>query len=108
MPSSSEHYFLTMLGVKAGKALGKLKKAIMYSLVQETGKDICYRCGEKIDTIDEFSIEHKEPWIDADDPIEKFYSLNNIAFSHMRCNLKASRKPGPYSRNKKYIKTLDN
>ena len=37
-------------------------------------------------------MEHVEPWLDSDNPIIKFYDLDNIKFSHLSCNSKAGRK----------------
>ena len=79
-----------MLGISVGAATHQLRKEILFSLVRETGKDVCYRCGKKIEDADNFSIEHKEPWQQAKDPKRAFYDLNNIAFSHLSCNAAAA------------------
>ena len=81
------------LGMAIGTASGRLRKMIMFSLVRETGRDVCYRCGKKIHDIDTLSIEHITPWLDSDDPKELFFDLDNIAFSHMTCNISAKRQP---------------
>mgnify|MGYP001575275578 CR=1 FL=1 len=70
----------------------RLRKLIMWSLVQETGKDVCFRCGQRIETIDELSIDHKEAWRSSEDPEEAFLDPTNIAFSHLRCNTTAPRR----------------
>ena len=44
--------------------------------------------------VDEFSVEHKIPWLDSDDPIGLFFSLDNIAFSHHSCNSGAGGRRG--------------
>jgi hypothetical protein len=72
------------LGMSQGAANNKLRKAIVFSLVQETRKDTCYKCGEKIQTVDDFSIEHKLPWEGRDSSL--FWDLTNITFSHLACN----------------------
>jgi len=72
-------------------AAHRLRKAILFRLLQETGKDLCFQCGEKIECIDHLSIEHKIPWLDSEDPIDKFFDLDNIAFSHLDCNIGARR-----------------
>lgn len=79
------------LGMAHGTAVYHLKKMVMFSLLQETGKDACYQCGEKIKDIDNLSLEHKVPWLDSDNPKELFYNLSNIAFSHTICNYAAKR-----------------
>lgn len=74
------------LSMSYGKANNILKKSILFYLAKECNKDICYRCGNKIDTIDEFSIDHKENWLDSENPKKLFFDLDNVAFSHNYCN----------------------
>jgi hypothetical protein len=75
-----------------GTAQNILKKAIMFQLIQKLNIDYCYQCGNKIESVNDLSIEHKVPWLDSDNPKELFFDLNNIAFSHLRCNTGAVRK----------------
>jgi len=81
------------LGMNPGTASNRLKKEVMFSLVKQTGRDFCFQCGEKIETIKEFSIEHKKPWLDSKNPEELYFNLDNIAFSHLKCNVSAGRQP---------------
>ncbi|MCK4706837.1 MAG: hypothetical protein KAT90_15280, partial [Gammaproteobacteria bacterium] len=81
------------LGMPIGTASNRLRKLLMFSMAKELGRDICHQCGEKIETPEEFSIEHKEPWLDAADPIGMFFDLDNISFSHLMCNCGAGRRP---------------
>jgi hypothetical protein len=81
------------LGMSIGMASAKLKKAILFNLVQAANRDICYHCHIKISSIDEFSIEHMTPWLDSKDPKELYFDLSNIAFSHIKCNIAAARRP---------------
>ena len=53
-------------------------------LVVKSNMNTCYACGEKILTYQELSIEHKKPWENRS--VELFWDLDNIAFSHLRCN----------------------
>lgn len=85
-----------LLGMNAGTAFHQLRKSIIFQLVCETGKDSCFRCEEKIETVAEFSIEHKDAWMSCNDPLAAFFDLNNIAFSHYSCNCKAASKPRKY------------
>ena len=80
------------LGVPFGTASAKLRKALIFKMVQRLNEDVCYRCGEKIDSIDNFSIDHKTDWLDSKNPVELFFDLDNIAFSHLTCNKPRSRK----------------
>ena len=88
------------LGMPFGTANSRLKKALLYSLVVELGRHCCYQCGEWILTIEEFSVEHIEPWLRSENPVEKFFDLKNVAYSHIRCNVAAANRP-----NKKYENT---
>ena len=83
------------LGADFFKADRLLKKMILFSLVVETDRDTCYRCGLKIESEKELSIDHKVSWRKSESPKELFYSLDNIAFSHLSCNAGASVKPKP-------------
>jgi len=96
MTNNSSKKKAELLGEPAGTANAKLRKAIIFWLVQETGRDICYRCGEKISTIDELSIEHKESWMTAENPAEAFHNLDNISFSHLGCNCSAADRHFPH------------
>lgn len=72
------------LGVDFGTACGRLKKSIMLMLVQECGRDSCFKCGKIIENVDDLTIEHKTPWLDVDSDL--FWDLSNISFSHSFCN----------------------
>ena len=72
------------LGIPFGTATSKLRKMILFDLVQKSGLDVCYRCNGRIESLGEFSIEHKQPWLGID--VNLFWDLNNIAFSHLGCN----------------------
>lgn len=70
-----------------GIACHRLRMKILLSLLQECNKDICYQCGKKIKTVKTLSIEHKQPWLDhPENNNDLFWNLNNIAFSHRKCN----------------------
>ena len=96
--NKSKHKFL---GMPYGTASNRLKKMIMFSLLKKLHKDKCFRCGKKIETIDELSIDHKKPWLYVS--TELFWDLDNIANSHTKCNRphrfrgggSLSRKVGP-------------
>ena len=79
-----------LLGENFSTANNKLRKLILFSFVQQLNLDICYRCSSKIKTIETLSIEHKIAWQNSENPVQSFYDLNNIAFSHLTCNSSAS------------------
>lgn len=82
----------SQLGVSHGAANNQLKKSIMFALVKKLKANKCYHCKLKISSIDEFSIEHKKPWLHDAKARELFFDLKNIAFSHFSCNIKAGRR----------------
>lgn len=86
-----------LLGISIGTATARLRKAILFRLVVKCGEDICYRCGKRIETVEELSIEHKAAWMSAADPVAAFFDQNNLSFSHHACNVGAASQP-----NKKY------
>lgn len=72
-------------------ASNRLVKDILWKFIEESGEDVCFKCGE-IMSREDFSIEHKEPWLDSDDPVKNFFDLENISFSHLNCNISAARR----------------
>lgn len=90
------------LGMSHGTAANRLRKMILFSLVCRLELNTCYQCGSEILSVDDLSIEHKEPWLRADDPVESFFDLDNIAFSHLSCNVAAASRP-----NKRYKTSRD-
>lgn len=94
-----------LLGTAFGTANARLRKSIMFELARKADMLRCFQCGELIETVDDFSIEHKEPWQSADDPVAAFFSLENIAFSHYLCNVLAakSRRVYPDERERKRL-----
>lgn len=72
------------LGMPHGTASHRLRKSILFKYVILAGDNFCYKCGAEIESVDDLSIEHKEPWEGRD--TELFWSLDNIAFSHVHCN----------------------
>lgn len=90
------------LGMSHGTARAKLVKQILWSLLQETGRTDCFRCGSSL-SLEDLSIDHKEPWMGIS--ADLYWDMANIAFSHNRCNsaerrvpsgfISASRKVGP-------------
>lgn len=81
----------SQLGMNPGTASGRLVKDLLFKFVRLHHPN-CFRCGQPL-TRETFSIEHKTPWLDSDKPLELFFDLDNIDFSHHSCNVKAGRKP---------------
>lgn len=83
---------LDKLGIPFGTANAKLKKSLLFYMAILLKMDTCFHCGKIIQELEEFSIEHKIPWLNSDDPKKNFYDLDNIAFSHLKCNVEAGTK----------------
>ena len=81
-----------LLGEKLSTAKSKLNKLLMFELAKKCNMDICFRCGEMITNIEEFTVDHKESWLLSDDSAKLFYEMSNIAFSHAKCNYEAGTK----------------
>lgn len=80
------------LGMPHRTATYRLRSALLFQLVQQAGRDKCYRCGEKIESYGEFSIEHKIPWLDSENPPGLYFDLDNVSFSHRSCNIADGRR----------------
>ncbi len=72
------------LGIPLGTAANRLRKLILFRYVQLAGDDVCFKCGGRIETVDDLSIEHKLPWEGRSNDL--YWDLDNIAFSHLKCN----------------------
>lgn len=69
---------------------------LLFKYVQLAGHDVCHRCQRKIESITDFSIEHRAAWQRAADPKSAFFDLEDIAFSHLRCNVAAGNQSREY------------
>lgn len=67
-------------------ARNRLAKSILFDLLVRFKLNFCYRCTKVISAISDLTIEHKESWYLSDRPKELFFDLDNIAFSHLKCN----------------------
>ena len=83
------------LGMNPATASNRLVKDLLFNFAVQAGH-VCFQCGEPL-TRDQFSIEHKVPWLDSEDPLHLYFSLDNIAFSHPSCNYAARRNCPPSS-----------
>lgn len=92
------------LGMPYGTACARLRKSVLFDLLKETGKNVCFQCGRIIESEEELSIEHKVPYLDSDDPKGLFFNLDNIAFSHLKCNVGAARRSTEVRRDSQRIR----
>ena len=78
------------LGMNPSTASARLIKDLLFKLAITQGH-VCYRCGKPL-VRETFSVDHKVPWLDSDDPVGLYFDLENIAFSHLLCNFKVARR----------------
>lgn len=81
------------LGMSHGTANNRLRKSILFKFIQLLELNDCWQCNRKIENANELSIEHITPWLHSEDPVNLYFDLDNIAFSHLSCNISASRNP---------------
>jgi hypothetical protein len=84
MPDSN-HRRSEILGMPFGTACNKLRRMVMFDLLQRHKENVCFKCGKIILKFEELTLEHKEAWQAAGSHL--FWDLTNIAFSHRQCNL---------------------
>lgn len=80
------------LGMNPSTASGRLVKDLLWNFIETTGQDACCKCGEPMSR-ETFSIEHVTPWLDSDNPVELYFDLENISYSHRLCNITDVRRP---------------
>ena len=81
-----------LLGMHPSTAQARLLRDILFDYVSKASEK-CYRCGGELSR-DNFSIDHKEHWMQADNPFEAFFDIENISYSHQSCNSGAQYKRG--------------
>ena len=86
------------LGMPHGTACNRLRKMVMFELLRRHGENACFKCSKEIETAEELSIDHKQPWEGIS--VELFWALDNIAFSHLKCNRNHRHKSGGARRRK--------
>lgn len=79
-----------LLGMNSSTANHRLIKDLLWKMITESKQDKCFHCG-KIMTRDTFSIEHKKSWVYSKTPLQTYFDLENISFSHLNCNSAAGR-----------------
>ena len=96
MSNNSNEKKSKQLGMNHSTAAGRLRKKVLFMLVQRLKLDECFQCKNLIVDVEDLSIEHKKPWLDEDPRL--FWDMGNIAFSHRGCNSLASRN-NPWNKN---------
>lgn len=78
-----------LLGVNPATANYQLHRRLVFAMAQQLNLAVCFRCGHTIVDVSDLSIEHKKSWRSAANPRAAFFDLENVAFSHLRCNCAA-------------------
>lgn len=77
------------LGVVPTTARNRLMRDLLWHNLPKPA--LCWRCNLPMSR-DTFSIEHKVPWLHAENAAELYFDLDNVTYSHQTCNSAASRK----------------
>jgi hypothetical protein len=72
------------LGMPHGTAMHRLRKILLFSLLKKLNDNVCFKCSEVIEKVEDLSVEHKKPWEGVS--AELFWDIENVAFSHLHCN----------------------
>lgn len=84
------------LGMPFSTAVARLNRQLLFVFAKQLGLDTCFRCNLPIGFIEEFTLEHKQAWLDVTPNL--FWDLSNVAFSHFSCNAKVARKSEAFLR----------
>lgn len=84
------------LGMSHGAAAGKLKKNILFHLLSRLEENICFKCQQHIECYNDLSIEHIKPWEGR--CADLFWDMENISFSHLKCNRQHVYRGGTHRR----------
>lgn len=90
MPPKNNAKKTEFLGMNFSTASGRLRKLVLFDLLERHRENICFRCNKKIKEVKQLSIEHIKPWLDKD--VALFWDLDNVSFSHVNCNSAAAVK----------------
>jgi hypothetical protein len=73
-----------------GTARNHLITDLLFDFALRAGHK-CHRCNQPL-TRATFSVDHILPWLDSPNPMDLFFDLRNIAYSHLACNSRAGRR----------------
>jgi 5-methylcytosine-specific restriction endonuclease McrA len=93
--------YSAMLGMDVSNALRKLARKMLFVFAEELGRTTCCRCGKRIETFQEMSLDHLENWIGHADAPKVFWDLANVRLAHVRCNVAEAGKRKKLSRKAK-------
>ena len=94
------------LGMNFMTAKGRLERDLLFKMVVEAGHK-CHRCAQPLER-ENFSVDHKSNWGQAEDPKAAFFDLANIGFSHHHCNSRHTSRTKYWTREERYAAQLKN
>lgn len=78
-----------ILGMDFSKANQILYRMLIFKLLKDKNENFCFRCKQEIKNFSQLSFDHIEDWgktLDREFKPALFLDMNNIAFSHFKCN----------------------
>jgi len=72
------------LGMAHGTAANRLRKKLLFKYVTMCGDNTCFRCGKSIDSIDNFSIDHKIAWLNCEICYSAKVAQNSVGHKKVR------------------------
>jgi hypothetical protein len=85
MVRKREQKIKEQLGVSIGTARCRLVRLIIFDFIIKTANNKCFKCLSPM-TLEDFTIEHKKPWFNQNKASDLYFDLENISFSHAKCN----------------------
>ena len=79
------------LGMPQGTASNRLRKMLLFRQLKKHGENVCVRCEQPIEQVEDLSVEHIQPWEGRS--ADLFWDLDNVAFSHLKCNVRHGGTP---------------
>lgn len=79
-----------VLGTSMSNATMRLLRSLVFDYICRMHDNYCYRCKLPM-TRQDFSIEHIKEWRGAENGQELFFDIDNISYSHLKCNTEARR-----------------
>jgi len=77
-----------IIGMSHASASRQLYRMILLKYLKKLGLNICFRCKKPIEDVETLSLDHKVDWMNHENAHALFWDINNIAFSHKKCNVR--------------------
>lgn len=76
------------LGIHTGTAYSRLRKQKWFADLKRHAENVCVVCEQAIETVEEITLEHVQPWRNTDEDAIAglFWNLENVKYAHAKCN----------------------